>query len=355
VALEVCDWTDQQSWDAFVGTQKSGNLNQGWGWGEVVNLLGARVIRRAVVDGSSIKAVMSVASNEVRFTKRRILYVNRGPVVDEPNEEIFGLIADDLRSLAKQENALGSKIEPYVPAQESDWRASLERFGFATLFPPSQPRSQWLIDLEPTVEEIQAQMKPKWRYNVKLAGKRGVEITCGSQSDVPDFHRIYRETAERDGFYIHGEDLYRKIFNVFWELGQFDLVIARLKGKPISAVTLVTLGRTCWYMFGASSNGHRDVMAPHALQWEAMKIAKERGASIYDMRGVSDVPSSDQDMSGVYRFKQGFGGYQVTLMDQYSQGYQQPWFNVWKAYWRGRFAYVALNRHRKGMPHRTWA
>src|SRR5581483_12028554 len=115
------------------------------------------------------------------------------------------------------------------------------------------------------------------------------------------------------------------------------------------------LGQTCWYVFGASSNAHRDVMAPHALQWEAMKVAKERGALAYDMRGISDVPSPDQDMSGVYRFKQGFGGGPVMLMNQYACGYEQPWYSLWKAYWRGRFTYVTLRRQRKGLPHRTWA
>lgn len=355
MTLQVRDWTDQRSWDEFVGGQVTGHYNQAWGWGEIAEPLGGKVFRRAVTDGDQIKAAMSVVCNAVRHSGRKVLYVSRGPVCDAPNEEIIGLLGEELERLAAANKALVAKLEPYVPAEDRLWPGLLTRIGFAPLFPPSQPRSVWAIDLTPDLETLLAAMKPKWRYNIRLAAKRGVEIVHGTEADVGTYYELYQVTARRDGFYTHDEAIYRKIFQMFWGLGQFDLLIARLEGEPIAAVTLVTVGRTCWYIYGASGNTHREVMAPHALQWEAIQVAKERGAVLYDMRGVPDVPGPDQEMTGVFRFKQGFGGYHLTLMEQYARGYERPMYELWKAYWQGRYFVQSVQRRRKGLPHRQWA
>ena len=133
---------------------------------------------------------------------------------------------------------------------------------------------------------------------------------------------MYRETADRDRFFIHDIDTYRQIFHSYWKRGQFELLIARYRGTPIAAVTLVHLGRCVWYLYGASADRHRDVMAPHLLQWNAIKWAKDRGAAIYDFRGVPDVSARGQEMYGVFRFKQGFGGRQVTFLETYALGHK---------------------------------
>ena len=355
MSLEVREWADQPSWDAFVGSQTTGHYNQGWGWGDIAGPLGGRVFRRALTDGNKIRAVMSVAANSIKGSSRVGFHISRGPTVDEPTAEIMQLLMDDLSRMARKQNAVFAKIEPYLPAYDKTWPALLRTAGFSPLFPPSQPRSVWMIDLQPDLEEIQAGMKPKWRYNIRLAAKRGVEIVRGTEADIDDYYRLYQVTSRRDDFYIHDREIYRQMFRNFWNLGQFDLVMAKLGGEPIAAVTLITLGRTIWYAFGASSNEHREVMAPHALQWEAIKIGKERGALLYDLRGVPDVPGPDQEMSGVYRFKQGFGGYHETFLEQYARGYQAPLYGLWKAYWQGRYAVQSIQRRRQGLPHRQWA
>jgi lipid II:glycine glycyltransferase (peptidoglycan interpeptide bridge formation enzyme) len=77
------------------------------------------------------------------------------------------------------------------------------------------------------------------------------------------------------------------------------------------------LGNTAWYFFGASSDAHRNLMAPYAVQWAAMRWAKAKGCQVYDLWGVPDEEETTlesrftqrQDgLWGVYRFKRGFGG-----------------------------------------------
>ena len=63
-----------------------------------------------------------------------------------------------------------------------------------------------------------------------------------------------------------------------------------------------------WYLYGASSNEYRNVMPNYLLQWEMIKWAIERGARVYDFRGVSGDLSEDNPLYGLYRFKRGFNG-----------------------------------------------
>ena len=64
---------------------------------------------------------------------------------------------------------------------------------------------------------------------------------------------------------------------------------------------------TATYLHGASSRRHRDVMAPHLLQWHMIKEARQRGCGVYDFWGIDE-----QRWPGVTRFKRGFAGREIT-------------------------------------------
>ena len=80
--------------------------------------------------------------------------------------------------------------------------------------------------------------------------------------------------------------------------------------------------------YGASSDAHRNLMAPYAIQWAAMRWAKARGCSTYDLWGVPDqdeeilenefVERTD-GLWGVYRFKRGFGGQVIRCVGLWEQ------------------------------------
>jgi lipid II:glycine glycyltransferase (peptidoglycan interpeptide bridge formation enzyme) len=86
------------------------------------------------------------------------------------------------------------------------------------------------------------------------------------------------------------------------------VLLAELGGEPIAGLILFHFGQTAWYMYGASSNQHRNLMPNYLLQWEAMRLAKQMGYTKYDMWGVPDRFDESDRMWGVFRFKTGFGG-----------------------------------------------
>jgi lipid II:glycine glycyltransferase (peptidoglycan interpeptide bridge formation enzyme) len=96
-------------------------------------------------------------------------------------------------------------------------------------------------------------------------------------------------------------------------------------------------------------------MATYLLQWEAIRWAKDGGCTLYDLRAIPDVLHESQDMFGVYRFKEGFGGYQFTTLPTYVAPYQPGLFGLWQAFFAGRFALDAWRRRRQGLPVRQFA
>jgi peptidoglycan pentaglycine glycine transferase (the first glycine) len=212
-----------------------------------------------------------------------------------------------------------------------------------------------VLDIDGDEDSLLAGMKQKTRYNIRLGGRKGVTVSEGSEADLDAFYALSEETSARDDFFIQGKEFYHRMFGVFRAAGNFCMLLARHGDQPIAAVTLIRFGTTCWYVHGASSSEHRNLMATYLLQWEAIQQAKRWGCSLYDFRAIPDLLRKDQDMYGVYRFKEGFGGRQVTTLHTFTAPYQPGVFGLWQLHFSGRFALQEWQRHRKGLPARQFA
>ena len=158
-----------------------------------------------------------------------------------------------------------------------------------------------------TEEEVMAGFHQKWRYNIRLAGRKGVVIKEGTREDLKDFHKIMIETGNRDGFITRPLEYFEKMYDNMVPGGHMKLLMAYYEDKPISGVIPIFYGNKTWYLYGASSNQHRNLMPNYLLQWEMIKMAIARHDDIYDFRGVSGVVDENHPQYGLYRFKKGFG------------------------------------------------
>jgi hypothetical protein len=133
-------------------------------------------------------------------------------------------------------------------------------------------------------------MNQLWRRNIKKADKAGVEVTAGTRSDLAAFHRLYLETAARDGF--TGRPL--AYFETMWDAltaehpDRLRLYLARHEGDLVAATTWVRVGTHSWYSYGASSDRKREVRGSNAIQWRMITDALAAGA-VYDLRGITEA------------------------------------------------------------------
>jgi lipid II:glycine glycyltransferase (peptidoglycan interpeptide bridge formation enzyme) len=71
------------------------------------------------------------------------------------------------------------------------------------------------------------------------------------------------------------------------------------------------------YYYGASASAGRELMAPYALQWAAMRQAKALGATSYDLLGIAPPGTGPMHpWAGISDFKRKFGGTLVTYLPE---------------------------------------
>ena len=217
----------------------------------------------------------------------------------------------EVNSICKKNRAVFLKIEP------DSWDSAFRILHSAFRISPHniQPPRTITIEIQDSEEDILARMKPKCRYNIRLAEKKGV--TVRAWDDVAAFHEMMTVTGGRDGFGVHSKEYYQRAYELFHPKGSCELLVAEYEGKPLASLMVFANGKRAWYVYGASNNEERNRMPTYLLQWEAIRWAKARGCAEYDLWGVPDeneekleaqFESRHDGLWGVYRFKRGFGG-----------------------------------------------
>lgn len=236
----------------------------------------------------------------------KYLYIPRGP--QTINKEII----ERLITGAKERDAQWIRIEPEKEVLEEIKKSvgTLRQAQSGNLRVTKaphdmQPREIFKIDITPSEEALLQAMKPKTRYNIRLAEKRGVKIFITREEKYRQaFLDLITATSGRKGITPHPRGYYETFFSVFPE-EVCRLFVAEYEGQVLAANLVIFYGDTVTYLHGGSSDLHRDTMAPFLLQWETIKQAKNEGYHFYDFGGVK-TESSDSSWAGITRFKTGF-------------------------------------------------
>jgi len=273
-----------------------GELKWGFGWKPIriiQNEIGAQILFRRLPLGLTIGYMP------------KPVFSNQWSVVSEQ----FWQKVD---STCKKNHAIFLKIEP------DTWTDEFQPSNLPTFKPSNhniQPPRTIVISIKEDEEKILAKMKPKCRYNIRLAEKKGIIVRAWD--DIPAFHEMMTVTGGRDNFGVHSLEYYQRAYELFHSKGTCELLVAEYEGKPLASLMVFANGRRAWYVYGASNDHERNRMPTYLLQWLAIRWAKARGCEEYDLWGVPDeneetleanFESRHDGLWGVYRFKRGFGG-----------------------------------------------
>ena len=156
------------------------------------------------------------------------------------------------------------------------------------------------------------------------------------------------ETGKRDGFMIRPLEYFEQMYDALAP-EHMKVLMAYYDGKPISGVIPIMYGNKTWYLYGASSNEHRNLMPNYLLQWEMIKLAISRSDDIYDLRGVSGVVDENHPQYGLYRFKQGFGAEFTEFIGELHMDYSPVRYKLYKISETvfKRVRSLLMNRHKK--------
>ena len=303
--------SDEEEYTRFLESNERCNFQQSLEWAKVKTSWKREVI---LAEDSSKKIIGSLM---VWIRKipifGNIMYSARGPVCDVHNIEVLKQLTEGAKLLAKKYNAIVLRIEPDIKSDDTSFRNIMLELGYSikddakNFREEIQPRYVFRLDTKgKTEDEIFKNFHSKTRYNIRLATKKGVTVKTGTREDLKDFHKIMVTTGLRDGFITRPLEYFERMYDCLGP-DHMKILMAYYEGKPISGVIPIMYGNKTWYLYGASSNEHRNLMPNYLLQWEMIKMALARKDDIYDFRGVSGVVDESHPQYGLYRFKKGFG------------------------------------------------
>ena len=306
-----------EDWDRFVADGQPGSYLQLAGWARVKAVNGWTATRiRTSGDGRS--GQVAPVGAQILLRRPRPLpwsfaYAPRGPVTAAWTDATIGAFTEAVRngltSAAGRVSHL--RIDPEIErdgALDADGavRRSLRAAGWRPAS-PIQPNATRIIDLAADEEALWGDLRKKWRQYVNKARTAGVTVTDAEGDALPEFYRVYRETAERAGFLIRTEQAYRDIWEAFRPAGNARLLFARgSDGEPLATLFLVRSGTRVVEPYGGMTVAGGETRANYLLKWEAIRTSREQGATSYDLWGLAT--------GGIAHFKTGFGGREVQYI-----------------------------------------
>ncbi|HET9615422.1 MAG TPA: peptidoglycan bridge formation glycyltransferase FemA/FemB family protein, partial [Candidatus Limnocylindrales bacterium] len=239
-------------------------------------------------------------------------YAPRGPVTPSWSAESVEAFTSAVREPAALPGRVSHlRIDPEVEAGvDADADGALRRafrgHGWRPAA-PIQPNATRLIDLTADEDALWGDLRKKWRQYVNKARHAGIVVSDADRSALPEFYRVYRETADRAGFLIRTEAAYRDVWDAFAPGGNARLLFARRPdGEALATLFLVRCGTRVVEPYGGMTVDGGESRANYLLKWEAIRSSRERGATSYDLWGLAT--------GGIAHFKTGFGGREVRYV-----------------------------------------
>ena len=300
------------TWNSLLGGFAVSHVLQSWEWGEFKSHWGWTPQRWLLTNpAGQPRAMVQVLRRSAGRLPLSVLYAPKGPTAADEAAYIDALAW--LEQLGRREHAIWVKVDGDVHVAQDNAapltldaaRAALQVRGWQYSPDQVQFRNTVHSDLRPPTEVLLAGMKQKWRYNVRLAEKRGVQVHQVAPHHAPYLYAMYAETGRRDGFLIREEAYYTDAWRT---MGATALVAEHPSASmPLAALVLFRFGQRAWYFYGMSRDEGREHMPNYLLQWHAMRWARDAGCTVYDWWGAPDQLNEQDSMWGVYRFKEGFG------------------------------------------------
>lgn len=297
-------------WDSFVDAHPHGHALQLSAWGTLKSAFGWQAHRVALRDSlGAIQAGAQVLYRPLPMRLGTMAYIPFGPLTQDSAH--LPALMQAVRAASRPYRAAFVKLEPgFVPL------ADFAALGVQVSPQTVQPPNTILIDISGSDETLFARMNEGTRRKIRTGAKKGVTYYQAPRDALPKFTAMMQTTGARNRFGVHDPAYYEQAYDLFVP-HHAALFMAEHEGDTLAGVFVFTVGTMAYYLYGASSNEKRNLMATYGVQWAAIQWAKARGCTVYDLWGIPDAPPETLEAEfeqrsdglwGVYGFKRGWGG-----------------------------------------------
>lgn len=322
--LKYINASMQKEWENLTKNNSASGFMQSFYWTEFKKMLGWETFKIGIFENDKL-AGGAIISKYSHFKNFNFLSISEGPVLPygKPKaEKMFHLLIGEIDKIANLKNGKLSShlnVEPKLEMLPDYF----SRFKKSKM--DQQPVKTLIIDLTLSGEEILKQMKPKGRYNIRVAQKNKVEVYETSLSEgLKDFLNLYKRYAKKDRFKGKDDSYFKALAYCLPKTKDAEFFFAKYKNKILAAALVIYYGDTATFLYGAMSENYKNIMASYLLHWEIIKRAKKLGFKFYDFYSLSP---NENDVShpwyGFSIFKRKFGGKVVNYIGGYDFIYNQ--------------------------------
>jgi len=248
------------------------------------------------------------------------------PMVNNEERIMNNGFLEQIKGIARDNRSIFYRLELDVPLHNSSF--IIHHSLFKKAFEEMQPEHTLILDISKSEDEILKQMKPKGRYNIKVAQKNQIKVV--EEKDTINFFKLYSSMSQRHNISHRNAAYFQKLIDILGVKGYCKVFTAVLEQNnelriknggenkkadqiPIASVIISFYGDKAIYLFGGSSDSHKNLMAPYLLQWTAIREAKSQGCTEYDFFGTAPPDKPNHPWRGVTDFKKKFGGQEIKL------------------------------------------
>lgn len=304
---------DREQWIKVCGQFLDHSYRQCWDYGVLLGRRrGARSEHVVIRSGGDV-----LGAADVRIKRLPLLggiaYISGGPIhrrSDGNNLDRLTACVGELRREYVEKRSLVLRIT--CPARLAERGEDVAEAFRSLRFEPTSRAPAYrtiLVDLSRSVDELRARLAQKWRNCLNKAQRSALRIRMGTDAAIfEEFQTLFDRFVIRKGFTTDlNAAFYRQLQGVLDGREALQVALAEHEGMVVAGSVSSMLGDTCVYLLGATSDAGLKHNAGYALQWHTMTCAKELGLSVYDLGGIDPLQNP-----GVYHFKQGIGGHEVT-------------------------------------------
>lgn len=259
---------------SYIAARGSASFLQTPAWGTVKNEWRAESL--GWYDGDTLVGAGLVLYRDLPKIGRSLAYLPEGPVLDWSSPQVTGMLEPLVtyvsgrgafavrigptitwrrwgteaikRAIADGRVTRLSEVEPdAIDPAATRLRGQLRHLGWLPQhtdegFAAGQPEFNFQLPLAgKTPDQLLAGMNQLWRRNIKKAEKVGVEVTQGRREDLAAFHKLYLETASRDGFTGRPVSYFVRMWDALTaeDPDRIRLYLARHDGDLVAATTWV--------------------------------------------------------------------------------------------------------------------
>lgn len=299
-------------WERLVKDNPCSGIMQSLHWARMKRLQRMETMHLGVFEDDELVAG-GIFYTGKKLNGTGIMVAPEGPVLpwnDASKAALYlRLLKDEVHGYARNNGIISMRIEPRLMPPAPQFLREFSRAPVDLV-----PMETLYVDLSGGDDAVLAGMKPKGRYNIKLAEKHGVTVSENTTCDaVAKFYSAITQASQRDDFALESRDFFARLAQALCPSGHATFFFAEHDDDLLGSLILITYGERATYLYGGVTDAKRNLMGGYALQWQAMKKARQAGCKTYDFYGYVPHRSPEHEYARFSQFKSQFGGSPVRF------------------------------------------